>query len=394
MQTLYVGGAVFDGETLAPGHGVLVEDGRVRRVAPAVEFAGFARARVDTTGATVLPGMIDCHVHLCFGAEADPGAAFAALRPEQVEARVMERARAALHGGVTALRDCGGAAGPEFRVRDACADGAGPTIRACGHIICKVAENGDHVGRIAQGPDAVAAAVDDEVLAGSDFINIMATGAVPSQSGNRADTNYSAAEVAAGLAACRRRGMRVASNAQRPTDIANVVAGGATTVELGTWMDEAAARAMIAAGTILVPCLLARWHSAQASGDESRHAFLAQSRDAVRLFHRAGGTIALGTDCGAPGTRHGGNLRELALLVEAGLSPREALRAATLNGATAMGLADEGRIAPGARADFLIVDGDPTQDIACAADPSHHRLVVKRGMAISSDGTRMRDRAP
>lgn len=379
MQTLYSGGAIFDGERMLAGHGVMVEDGRVTRVAPAAEFAGFAGARVDTAGGTLLPGLIDGHVHLCFGAESDPGAAFAALAPDALAARVMERAQAALHGGITALRDCGGAASPEFRVRDACADGTGPTIRACGHIICKVAENGDHVGLIAQGPDAVAAAVDAEADAGSDFINIMATGAVPSQAHNDADTNYSAAEIAAGLAACRRRALRVASNAQRPADIMNVVSGGATSVELGTWMDDEAARAMVAAGTILVPCLLARWHGAQASGDEARQVFLAQSRAAVRLFHRAGGRIAMGTDCGAPGTRHGENTRELALLVEAGLSPLAALHAATANGAALMGLDDQGRVSAGASADFLIVDGDPAADIAQVADRAHHRMIVKRG---------------
>ncbi|MFK4985608.1 hypothetical protein ACI4B7_27670, partial [Klebsiella pneumoniae] len=85
-------------------------------------------------------------------------------------------------------------------------------------------------------------------------------------------------------------------------DILHVVAGGVTSVELGTWMDESAARAMVAAGTILVPCLLARSRSAAAGADEARHAFFAQSRAAVHLFHDAGGTIALGTDCGAPGT--------------------------------------------------------------------------------------------
>jgi imidazolonepropionase-like amidohydrolase len=383
MQTLYAGGSVFDGDRIRHGVGVLVEGPRVRRVAPLPEFAGFAGTRVDTTNATLLPGLIDCHVHLCFGAEPDPGAAFAALDAAAVEARVMVRAQAALAGGVTALRDCGGAARPEFRVRDACARETGPTIRACGHIICKVAENGDHVGRIAQGADAVAVAVDDEARMGSDFINIMATGAVPSQSGQRSDTSYSAAEVASGLAACRRRRLRSASNAQRPADILNVVQGGVTTVELGTWIDEASARAMVAAGTVLVPCLLARWRSAIAGEDEARHAFFAQSRAAVRLFHDAGGTIALGTDCGAPGTHHGTNAEELALLVEAGLSPFEALRAATVNGATVMGLADEGCIAPGTYADFLMVDGDPTADIGRVAKPAHHRLVVKRGAAIA-----------
>ena len=109
---------------------------------------------------------------------------------------------------------------------------------------------------------------------------------------------------------------------------------------------------------------------------------LAQSRAAARLFHRAGGTIAIGTDCGAPGTRHGDNARELALLVDAGLSPLDALRAATAHGATLLGLDDEGRVIEGAHADFLIVDGDPTIDIAVVADVARHRMVVKHGLAL------------
>ena len=108
-KTLFTGGLLFDGEN-APRdvHGVLVEDGRILRVAPAGEFAGFAGDVVDTTGATLMPGMIDCHVHLCLGAEGDPSTAAEKLLPGQITMKALERAQAALAGGITAIRDCGG----------------------------------------------------------------------------------------------------------------------------------------------------------------------------------------------------------------------------------------------------------------------------------------------
>ena len=88
MKTLMTGGAVFDGENLEQGLGVLIEDGRVARVAPAGEFTGFDGEVTDTTGATVMPGMIDCHVHLCLGAEGDPGTAQEKLSASREEPKI------------------------------------------------------------------------------------------------------------------------------------------------------------------------------------------------------------------------------------------------------------------------------------------------------------------
>ena len=108
MATLFSGGLLFDGDA-APidGQGVLVEAGRVTEVAPRAEFDGFAGAEVDTTGATLLPGLIDCHVHLCLGGEADPGTAADKLSAAGLGLKALERAQATLAGGVIGVRDCG-----------------------------------------------------------------------------------------------------------------------------------------------------------------------------------------------------------------------------------------------------------------------------------------------
>src|SRR5215475_2689344 len=119
MSTLYAGGRLFDGEKVLDGHAVLEDDGRIKRVAPAGEFAGFAGATVDTADGTLIPGLIDCHVHSLSGAEGNPGAVQDRLSAAQLAVRGLEFMRATLEGGITAVRDCGGKDYIEFAIRDA-----------------------------------------------------------------------------------------------------------------------------------------------------------------------------------------------------------------------------------------------------------------------------------
>src|SRR5271166_4898875 len=109
MQVLFKGGQLFDGER-APvaGQAVLVQDGLVAKVAPAGEFAGFAGEVVDTSGGTLLPGLIDCHVHLCMSGEADPGTVQGKLTAAQIALKALENAQLTLRRGTVAVRDCGG----------------------------------------------------------------------------------------------------------------------------------------------------------------------------------------------------------------------------------------------------------------------------------------------
>ena len=389
MDTLYIGGSVFDGERALGQQGVLVKDGRIAELAPAGSFDGFAGRQVDTTGATLLPGLIDCHVHLCSGAEADPGSAQDKLRPGQIVMRALERAQASLAGGVIALRDCGGKDHLEFAVRDAVNQGtvAGPTIRAVGRMICMTGGHGNRIGRVADGADEVVKAVREQIHAGADWIKIMATGGVMTPGVNPEDAHYTAEEMAAGVKEAKRFHRKTASHAQGAEGILNAVRAGVSSIEHGIFMTEGCVQEMLAKDVYLVPTLAAVMnilrHKDQGIApyvvEKSERAY-ARHRQAVTMFYKAGGKIAMGTDAGTPFNRHGENARELQYMVEVGLTPVDSIKAATANAADLLDLDDRGRVAKGNRADLLVVDGDPTRDILKVADKANHRAVIKDGV--------------
>ncbi|HZD24706.1 MAG TPA: amidohydrolase family protein [Alphaproteobacteria bacterium] len=395
MKTLYRGGLLFDGEKEPQGgQAVLVEDGRVARIALVGEFDGFDGELVDTDGGTLMPGLIDCHVHLCLGGEADPGTVAEKLLPGPTVMRALSHAQATLVGGITAVRDCGGRDYLEFSVRDACNSGqqAGPTIRASGRMICMTGGHGNRWGRVADGIDEVVKAVREQVHAGSDLVKIMATGGVMTPGVNPEDAHYSGEEMAAGIAEAKRFHRRTASHAQGAEGILNAVRGGIDSVEHGIFMTEECVQEMLARGTWLVPTVAALRNILDNRGKgipdyviEKAERVAAAHKRSIAMFHQAGGKIAMGTDAGTPFNRHGLNAMELAFMVDFGLSPLEALRAGTSSAADLCALGDEGRIAEGKAADFLLVAGNPAEDIAMAAERANHRLVVKRGVPVSAE---------
>ena len=228
MATLYVGGRLFDGEKVQDGHAVLEEGGKVKRVAPAGEFAGFAGEKVDTAGGTLIPGMIDCHVHSLSGAEGNPGAVQDRMSAAQLAVRGMELMRSTLEGGITAVRDCGGKDYIEFAMRDAFNAGRflGPTMRCAGRMICMTGGHGNRTGRVADGLDEVVKAVREQVHAGSDLVKIMATGGVMTPGVNPEDAHYTAEEMKAGISEAHRFHKCCASHAQGALGILNAVRGG------------------------------------------------------------------------------------------------------------------------------------------------------------------------
>ena len=256
QQTLFIGGLVFDGlgKTLA-GHGVLVQDGRIARVAPAAEFEGYAGRKVDTAGMTLMPSLADCHVHLVYTGGPDPNAQMNKQGPAQITLTALENAQASLRGGVTALRDCGGKDYLEFGVRDAIARGVfpGPAIRASGRIICMTGGHGNRIGRVADGCEEVVKAVREQVHAGCDLVKIMATGGVMTPGVSPMDAHYSFAEMKAGVHEAKRFRKSTASHAQGTEGILNAVRAGIDSIEHGIFMDEECLREMLEARTYRCP---------------------------------------------------------------------------------------------------------------------------------------------
>ena len=392
-QTLFIGGKVFDGRgQVLPNHGVLVEGKNVARVAPAGEFTGFAGRRVDTGGMTLMPGMADCHVHLVYTGSADPHVQMSKQGPAQITLTALENAQAALRGGFTALRDCGGKDYLEFGVRDAIARGVfpGPTIKASGRIICMTGGHGNRIGRVADGCEEVVKAVREQVHAGCDLVKIMATGGVMTPGVSPMDAHYSFDEMKAGVHEAKRFRKSTASHSQGTQGILNAVRAGIDSIEHGIFMDEQCLSEMLAAETYLVPTIAAV-RNIVANADNGIPAYAVEKaraveqrhRESIQMYYKAGGRIALGTDAGTPFNLHGDNAMELAYMVEFGMTAVDALIAATSRGHDLMGMDGHGVVEQGGVADLLLVHGDPTEDITRAADKRFHVAVLRNGEVVA-----------
>ncbi|WP_417517562.1 amidohydrolase family protein [Minwuia sp.] len=391
-RTLYSGGLVFDGrQAPKPGFGVVVEDDRIVEVDTVGNFDGFTGNRVDTTGATLMPGLMDCHIHICYGAEGNPSDAADKLTASALTLKAMENARRTLEGGVVAVRDCGGKDYIDLDVRDAlnAKRFPGPVMRASGRMICMTGGHGNKNGIVADGCDEVIKAVRTNVHLGVDVIKIMATGGVMTPGVNPEDAHYSAEEMKAGISEARRFHKRTASHAQGAEGILNAVRGGIHSIEHGIFMDDECIREMIDGGVFLVPTLAAvknilnnRDSGIPAWAVEKSLRVYDIHLAAFRSYIEAGGRVAMGTDAGTPFNQHGENAQELAWMVEAGMGEVDALIAGTSNAAELIEPGERGVIAGGYIADMLLVGGDPSKDISMAADRANHLKVIKDGRVV------------
>jgi imidazolonepropionase-like amidohydrolase len=367
---------------------VVVEGGRITAVVDAAQAP--RGERVDLAGHTLLPGLINCHVHLCLGAEADP---VRPLRDEPASITVIRallRARETVEAGVTTVRDLGGRDYVEMAVRRAIMEGwaPGPRILAAGKAICMTGGHGWWIGRETDGPDDARKAVREQLKAGADVIKLIATGGVMTPGVEPGASQLTRDEMRAAIEEARKAGRRTAAHAQGSEGIADAVEVGITTIEHGIFLTEEIVARMKARGTYLVATLNAPAAISAGGLAAGIPDFVVRKSDAViaphvASFHlalRAGVGIAAGSDAGTPLNRHADFATELELMVKHGMSPLEVIRAATSVAAEALGLAAEtGRVAPGLAADLVAVAGNPAERIQALGDV---RLVLARGRTV------------
>jgi len=370
------------GSPIEPGR-VLIEGDRIRSVGAALEPPAEAQ-RYDFPDATILPGLIDCHVHLADVGEADPQDS--AGEDDAVRVlRLAQHAARTLRAGVTTVRDVGGRHHLEFGFRRGVEAGLAiaPRLWLCGKIVSMTTPGADMwpgMYRQADGPWEVAKAVREQVKAGADAIKVMATGAImapanerPGQAQYRPHELHAAVETAHGL------GRRVAAHAHGIEGIRNAVAAGVDTIEHGTYLhqDPSVAAQMAERGIALVPTLKAGALLADPPGPGIPAEIVEKARAArdhtgrsFRLAMEAGVPIAMGTDAATSFNYHGENADELALMVEAGMTPRQAITAATSTAARALGRDHElGTLQPGLLADLIVVRGNPVVDVSLLRQP-------------------------
>ncbi len=411
MLTLIRAGRLIDGAGAPPAEAatIVVEDGVIREVATEGRHPdprGDTQV-VDCSDLTVLPGLIDCHVHLVFSAQ--PTALADILRDSnrRIMLRAVHNAQLALRTGVTTVRDCGGRAGVTFSLRNAIEAGIlpGPRIFAAGPAITPTgghcyffegeADTADDIRRLAR----------SLAKKGADFFKVMSTGGRMTPGSNVTAAQYSDEELSVLTAEARRLDRTVAAHGHGVAGIRNAVKAGVTTIEHCTWVSEEdsgrvdydpeVAAQMARQGTFLDPTLspgvaVARLPESELTGNrlETRR-MRPMIQEAHRAMLAAGVEPVAGTDAGVANVPLDSMPTELeALHRDLGLSPLEAIRAATHTAARACRREEEfGSVRAGRRADLLAVDGDPSVDLGAIR---RVRKVFRDGVVEVEDGRLVR----
>jgi imidazolonepropionase-like amidohydrolase len=392
VRTTYRAARVFDGvsEHAIEDGAVLVEDGRIASVGSVADLPAGAEI-TDLGDATILPGLIDAHVHLVWSASAEPHEVVERESRALTALRCANNAALHLRAGVTTVRDVGATDGLSIDVARAVGLGVlrGPRVIAAGRAIAMTGGHGWFLGREADGAEAVRHAVRSELKAGATCIKLMASGGVYGHAEEPGSPQLTVEELRVAVEEAHKAGRRVAAHAYSIEAIGNALDAGVDSIEHGSFIDRDTAGRMRESGTYLVPTMSV-YRAMSERGPElgapeyirrKTAEVLGASREAFRLALEAGVPVAAGTDCGAPGHPHGTLPEELMLMVESGASPIQALRFGTSAAADLLGLGDEvGSLEPGKRADLLAVDGDPTSEILALRDV---RLVLRDGSGVA-----------
>jgi imidazolonepropionase-like amidohydrolase len=361
---------------------VVVENGRIVRIEDGLTRPAGARI-VDLSTKTVLPGLIDSHVHLTGDADT-PFWREAVDTDEWGTAVGLKNALLTARAGFTTVRDLGSARYSGLAVRDAIAKGMmpGPRVVTAGNAISIIGGHGDvsgyregvlkalSAGNTCTGPVECAARVREISRTGADVIKITATGGVLSQQGRGLEAHFTPEEMESIVRTAHTLGLKVAAHAHGARGIEAASRAGVDSIEHGTYADAAAIKVMKEKGTWMVPTLMATVGLGDRVGkgvysptvEAKAKQVMAFHGKALKAAHDAGVRVAFGTDAGV--FEHGRNGEELQLMVSlGGLSPREALVSATKDAAELLDIAGEtGTLDPGKSADLFAVDGDPLAD--------------------------------
>jgi imidazolonepropionase-like amidohydrolase len=365
---------------------LVVQDGKVARILDGYVAEPGGKV-VDLKDSFVLPGLIDSHVHLT--SQQGPTSRMDEVTQSSADQAMAgaRYARRTLMAGFTTVADLGADDQAIFALRAATARGdvPGPRILASGGAISVHGGHGDvngfredvmHVlrpGSVCSGPDDCRRAVREQVWKGADIIKITATGGVLSNTAAGLAQQFSEDELTAIVESAHRMGRRVTAHAHGADGINSFLKAGGDSIEHGTWLDPTGIALMKKNGGYLVPTLMAGDFVVRIVQSPNNFFTPAQSAkalqagpmmlDMTRRAHEGGVKIAFGTDTGV--SAHGDNAYEFVLLVKAGLTPLEAIKAATVSAADHLQISNvAGSLTPGHSADIIAVQGDPLADVS------------------------------
>lgn len=402
-KTLIHAGSLIDGrtDTVRKDVTLIIDGERITGLADGFTVPAAGDTVIDLKSATVMPGLMDMHVHIT--SEQSGAAGYAErlyLNPADVALRATTYARKTLLAGFTTVRDCGAGDKLNLAMRDAIAKGwvDGPRIHAAGSVTTTGGHgdgtNGlnsqlqhllaDEQTGVANSPDEIRRVVRQRYKDGADLIKIAATGGVLSLAKSGQAPLFTDDEVATVVVTAKDYGMKVAAHAHGDVGMQRAIRAGVASIEHGTYMSDETIKLMKEHGTYYVPTISAgRFVAEKAKVDGYFPGIVRPKAAAIgpliqatfQRAYQAGVKIAFGTDQGvAP---HGDNAKEFIYMVEAGMPPMKAIQSATLEAAKLLDVEkDLGTVEPGKLADLVAVSGDPLANINLMTQVS---FVMKAG---------------
>lgn len=380
-------GILYDGTLAEPRKNVdlVIDGGSITEIHNAA-----AGTQPDFSAACITPGLVNAHVHMVGSGEANTMAAVATMNQNQAMIAAVANAKKSLRAGVTTVRDLGSHLGIGQALRDAIDAGliAGPRMRAAGRALCMTGGHGWFIGRQIDSPWDARKAVREELFAGADCIKMIATGGVLTKGAVPGNAQLLPDELEAAITEAHRHGLRVAAHAIGTEGIKNALRAGIDSIEHGHMLDDEAIELFKTRDVYLVPTLAAPTCILEHIHDGGQPAFVIQKAEQVneamlrniRRAYEAGVKIAGGSDAGTPFNDHDHYAREVELMHELlGMTPQQALHAATNAAATLIGL-HRGVLAPGEPADAVLFARDIGEEIRTLREP---QLVLKAGTCVS-----------
>ncbi len=378
-RKLFLNGILIDGNGGAPiiGSGMLVEDNIIKAVGRAADFTSPDAdvELIDCQGKTLMPGLINGHVHVFMEPYTWERQAFMQEPLSSLCVDIMDNLQKTLRSGVTYVRDLGGYMDLDLQFRDYIDDGrvAGPNMICARHPLTITGGHGRDFGLECDGATAFVKGVREQIREGADLIKLMVTAGYsrPKMKVNHnivADTIYmTPEEIRAACDEAHKMGKMVAAHCCGFTGVYHAVLNGVDTIEHGQFRDTTLPEVpglieeMVKRGTWLVPTLAAYFKEYDRAEVEQNYKAVVET---FRICHQAGVKIAMGTDAGVPWVGHDKTAMEVEHMSLYGMTNMEALVASTKNVAEMMGILDSyGTLTAGKNADFLILDKNPLEDI-------------------------------
>ncbi len=341
-------------------------------------------------GKTVVPGFINCHVHLCLDGSPDPITAWASRSLTENVLIAGKQAEATVKAGITTVRDLGGIDGVDLGLKKTINDGIinGPRMLVSGRVLCMTGGHGHVIGREVDGPDEARKGAREQLKAGADVIKVMATGGVMTPGVEPGSPQLTFEELRAAIEEAEKAGKLTATHAQGTTGIKNAVRAGIDSIEHGFFLDAEAIDMMLERGTFFVPTLAALYHIIEGGLESGIPSYVVEKAarasdaqlDSFRRAREAGVRVAAGNDGGTPFNTADNLSSELERMVDAGVSPADALETAHKTAAELLGLSGQiGTVEPGKLADLVVLDADPLADISA----------VRQVLMVFKDGQRV-----